>query len=188
MQINVIKIYTVITALLFAFSCNKNSGKPEISGVIKEHAVEISDASSIDRLIEKVGDKSLVLLGEASHGTSEFYIWRDKISRRLIEEKGFSFIVVEGDWSPCFEVNLYIKGIAHNDKTASEVLKKNFKRWPPWMWANSEVAKLVEWLRDYNSELPLDERVGFYGMDVYGQWVSIDRVKKYLQDSGIDTL
>src|SRR5438034_283159 len=93
----------------------------------------------LDPLLDRIGDTRYVLLGEASHGTAEFYNWRRTISQRLICEKGFSFIAVEGDWPDCYRVNRYVKGIAGGEGSAREVLHA-FSRWPTWMWANEEVV------------------------------------------------
>ena len=101
----------------------------------------------------RIGDARFVLLGEASHGTSEFYTWRAELSKRLIEESGFSFIAVEGDWPDCYRVNRYVKGMADCGASAEEVLHA-FERWPTWMWANREVVELVEWLRRHNERWP----------------------------------
>jgi erythromycin esterase len=133
----------------------------------------------LDPLLQQIGDARVVLLGEASHGTSEFYTWRTEISKRLIREKGFHFIAVEGDWPDCFEVNNFIKGQGPANSTAMEVLQ-TFNRWPTWMWGNWEVAALVEWLRDHNAGLPEAVQVGFYGLDVYSLWDSLQEILTYL--------
>jgi erythromycin esterase len=121
-----------------------------------------------------------VLLGEASHGTSEFYTWRREITKRLIREKEFSFIAVEGDWPDCYNVNRYVKAMPDSGRSAYDVFH-SFNRWPTWMWANREIVALVEWLRKYNEKLPEDKKVGFYGLDVYSLWESMESVIKYLQ-------
>ena len=100
----------------------------------------------LDPLLDSIGDARFVLLGEASHGTSEFYTWRTEISKRLIEERGFSFIAVEGDWPDCYRVNRYVKAMRTSGQSAEEVLHA-FERWPTWMWANREIVELAEWLR-----------------------------------------
>src|ERR1039458_4667593 len=88
--------------------------------------------SDIDALINRIGDARIVMLGEASHGTHEYYLWRSRISKRLIEEKGFSFIAVEGDWPDCYKLNRYIKGYADAGNSAKEILS-SFNRWPTWI-------------------------------------------------------
>jgi erythromycin esterase len=137
-----------------------------------------SDAE-LDEVMERIGDARVVLLGEASHGTSEFYGWRDRLSRRLIEERGFSFVAVEGDWPDCYLVNRYVKGLPAGADTARGVLHA-FSRWPTWMWANEEVVEAVEWLRAFNDRRPPERRVGFYGLDVYSLWDSMQVVTRYL--------
>jgi len=131
-------------------------------------------------LLDRIGDARCVLLGEASHGTSEYYAWRARVSERLIRDKGFSFIAVEGDWPDCYEINRYVKGYRDSARSAREALYA-FERWPTWMWANEEVAELVEWLRRHNDGLPEGERVGFYGLDVYSLWDSLGEVIGYLE-------
>jgi erythromycin esterase-like protein len=134
----------------------------------------------LDRLLERIGDARFVLLGEASHGTSEYYEWRAEISRRLIREKGFSFLAVEGDWPDCYRLNRYIKRLPDSGQSARAVLR-TFERWPTWMWANEEIAALAEWLREHNGELAEDRRVGFYGLDVYSLWDSLYAILDYLR-------
>src|SRR5690242_4076052 len=119
---------------------------------VKDVSRPLGSAEDLDPLLEQIGDARFVLLGEASHGTSEFYTWRAELSRRLIREKGFSFIAVEGDWPDCYRVNRYIKGYSDAGRSAEEVLHA-FERWPTWMWANREIVALTEWLRDHNRGL-----------------------------------
>lgn len=102
-----------------------------------------------------------------------------ELSRRLIEEKGFSFIAVEGDWPDCYRVNRYIKNYRNSGENAHEVLH-DFQRWPTWMWANREVVELAEWLRSYNDQQRDNEKVGFFGLDVYSLWDSLYHVLGYL--------
>ena len=94
-------------------------------------------------LVREASDAKYVLLGEASHGTSEYYTIRSDLTKQLIQEHGFSFVAVEGDWPACYEVNRYIKGMAPEYSSAEEMLKKAFNRWPTWMWANQ---KSLNWL------------------------------------------
>ena len=127
----------------------------------------------LDVLLNQIGDSRYVLLGEASHGTAEFYTWRAAITQRLIQEKGFNLIAVEGDWPAAYEVNRYIRG-EQNAPNATAVLQ-SFQRWPTWMWANQEIADLTEWLRQYNQGQPTN-KVGFYGLDVYSIWESLEAI------------
>jgi erythromycin esterase-like protein len=135
--------------------------------------------ADLDPLLERIGDVRYVLLGEASHGTHEYYTWRDALSRRLVEEKGFSFIAVEGDWSDCYRVNRYVKAYPDSGDSARDVLRA-FERWPTWMWANEEVAGMAEWRRR-NDGRPEREKVGFYGLDVYSLWDSLYQVMGYVR-------
>lgn len=148
---------------------------------IGDNALPLDGPAHLDPLISLIGSARFVLLGEATHGTSEFYRWRTEISRRLITEKGFSFIAVEGDWPDCARVNRYVKGGEGN--SAEDVLHA-FARWPTWMWANREVVELVRWLRAHNERSLDDRKVGFYGLDVYSLWESMEAVIRYLE--GVD--
>lgn len=146
----------------------------------------LNSASDLDPLLERIGDSKYVLLGEASHGTHEYYTWRAQISRRLIEEKGFSFIAVEGDWPDCYKINQWIKGVANQDKEIKDVLSE-FNRWPTWMWANWEIAAFASWLKKHNTGLAEDKKVGFYGLDVYSLWESLDIMVDYLEKEDPET-
>lgn len=146
----------------------------------------LHDTADLDPLLERIGDARYVLLGEASHGTHEYYLWRARISQRLIREKGFRLIAVEGDWPDCYRVNQYIQG-ERSESSAAEVLEQ-FARWPTWMWANWEIAALAEWLRGHNAARPADERVGFYGLDVYSLWESLYAIIGYLKQHHPDAV
>ncbi len=142
---------------------------------------------SLDPLMERIGDARIVLLGEASHGTHEYYVWRSRISQRLIREKGFNIIGVEGDWPDCYRINRYIRNYDNSGIKAVDVLKK-FNRWPTWMWANWEVSALMEWLKNHNGDLPYKQQVGFYGLDVYSLWESLEAILDYLRENDPDAL
>lgn len=139
----------------------------------------LTDTTSLGPLIDDIGERPVVMLGEASHGTHEYYTWRTAISKTLITEKGFNFIAVEGDWPDCYLINRYVKGYPD---AGSDIVKllKGFDRWPTWMWANWEIAALAEWLRDHNRSLPVEKKVGFYGLDVYSLWDSMKAMTDYL--------
>jgi erythromycin esterase len=132
----------------------------------------------LDPLMEQIGTARFVLLGEASHGTSEYYQWRARLSSRLISEKGFNFVAVEGDWPDCYRINRYVKGYPDAGKTAREVLHA-FKRWPTWMWANWEIAAFAEWMHKFNKNR--SNKAGFYGLDVYSLWESMESILNYLE-------
>jgi erythromycin esterase len=141
---------------------------------------KLSISKDLDHLINNIGDRSVVMLGEASHGTHEYYTWRTAITKRLIQEKHFNFIGVEGDWPDCYKIKRYIKGYNDAGENIREVLQ-TFDRWPTWMWANWEIAALAEWLREYNKHLPMEQRIGFYGLDVYSLWDSMREMVTYLE-------
>ncbi|MGB3783732.1 MAG: erythromycin esterase family protein, partial [Priestia megaterium] len=150
---------------------------------IKKHSMPFADVDDLLPLINTASRAQYVLLGEASHGTSEFYEIRAAITKELIQHHDFSFIAVEGDWPSCFEVNRYIKGYTTQYANAEDVLR-SFSRWPSWMWANQEINDLIEWLRDYNNNLPAHQpKVGFYGLDVYSLWESMEAIIEYLENN-----
>jgi len=132
-----------------------------------------------DPLLARVGDARLVLIGEASHGTHEFYRIRAEITKRLIREKGFGSVAVEADWPDAYRVNRYVRGRA-GDADAVEALG-GFQRFPQWMWRNADVLDFVGWLRAHNDECPEAARVGFYGLDLYALHASIGAVLDYLR-------
>lgn len=140
----------------------------------------LNNSKDLDQLLDDISDRSIVMLGEASHGTHEFYTWRAAISRRLIEEKGFKFIAVEGDWPDCYAINRFVKGYKDAGEDIENVLKK-FDRWPTWMWGNWEVAGLAEWMKEHNAPLSIEKKVGFYGLDVYSLWDSMKAMMHYLE-------
>jgi len=159
----------------------------QLASEVNATSYKLEDVDDLTPLIDQIGDARYVLLGEASHGTSEFYRWRAYLSRRLIREKGFSFIAVEGDWPDCYKVNRYIKGYPQSGADAHSLLH-TFSRWPTWMWANWEVVALTEWLRKENEGLPPSERVGFYGLDVYSLHESMGVLGEYIEKNRPDAL
>ena len=133
-----------------------------------------------DPLLEMVGDARVVLLGEATHGTHEFYDARARITQRLVREKGFTAVAVEADWPDAYRVNRYVRGMG-TDRTAAAALS-GLQRFPTWMWRNADVLRLVEWMREHNRSLPAGApRAGFYGLDVYSLHPSIEEVTGYLE-------
>jgi erythromycin esterase-like protein len=154
-------------------------GAAGLTDAVRALARPLRTPRDLDPLMERIGAARFVLLGEASHGTAEYYTWRADLSRRLILEKGFSFLAVEGDWPDCYRVNRYVKGLPDSGASVREVLHA-FTRWPTWMWANEEVVELVEWLRRHNEGLPGGQKVGFYGLDVYSLWDSLYAILTYL--------
>ncbi|MGZ6671253.1 MAG: erythromycin esterase family protein, partial [Solirubrobacteraceae bacterium] len=137
--------------------------------------------SDYDALIDRAATCRFVLLGEASHGTHEFYRERVEITKRLIAEQGFTAVAVEADWPDTYRVNRYVRG-AGDDSNAEEALSE-FRRFPTWMWRNTVVAEFVEWLRAWNDALPEGaQKVGFYGLDLYSLHTSMEAVVSYLDE------
>ncbi len=137
------------------------------------------DARDYDPLLKRIGEARFALIGEASHGTHEFYRERAEITKRLIKEKGFAAIAVEADWPDAYRVNRFVRGLG-KDVDAVEALS-DFRRFPAWMWRNTEVVEFLEWLRAHNDGLPSSARkVGFYGLDLYSLHASMKAVQRYL--------
>lgn len=152
----------------------------EAVSAIKQWSYPLNSKADLGPLMERIGDARIVMLGEASHGTHEYYMWRAYISKRLIEEKGFNFIAVEGDWPECYRLNRFIKGYDLDNKSAFKVLE-GFNRWPTWMWANWEIVALADWMQRHNTGLPANRKAGFYGLDVYSLWESMENIMQYLK-------
>jgi erythromycin esterase-like protein len=138
-------------------------------------------ARDYDPLLERAGRRRFVLLGEASHGTHEFYRERAEITKRLIAEHGFTAVAVEADWPDACRVNLFVRG-ASDDMMPEEALA-DFRRFPAWMWRNADVVEFVAWLRRWNDALPPQApKVGFYGLDLYSLHTSMEAVVAYLDE------
>jgi protein-L-isoaspartate(D-aspartate) O-methyltransferase len=138
------------------------------------------ETADLDPLIERIGDARLVLIGEASHGTSDFYRMRARITRELVEKRGFDFVAAEADWPDAAEIDAYVR---HHPEDRPG--RKPFQRFPTWMWANTDVMAFVHWLRDFNETIRDAEpgrMVGFHGLDLYSMHASIDAVLRYLDD------
>lgn len=154
----------------------------ELESLISSSAARLTGSpSDYDALLDLVGDCRFVLLGEASHGTHEFYLERANITRRLIMEKGFHAVAVEADWPDAFRVNRFARGKG-DDSTATDALS-DFQRFPAWMWRNTEVRDFIAWLRDHNAVQPSTARTGFYGLDLYSLFTSIEAVLGYLDET-----
>jgi erythromycin esterase-like protein len=150
-----------------------------VNSVRQEAQPLTGKAEDYSPLLDMIGDSPIVLLGEASHGTHEFYRARADITRRLIQEKGFNAVVVEADWPDAYRVNCYVQGVS-DDSTSVEVLV-DFKRFPAWMWRNADVLDFVGWLHSYNARSgSVKPKVGFYGLDLYSLYTSIEMVLRYL--------
>lgn len=135
-------------------------------------------ANDYDALLALAADRDFVLLGEATHGTEEFYRMRAQITERLIAECGFDAVAVEGDWPDCWRLNRFVQGQGGDD---AEAAFGDFDRFPRWMWRNREVLTFVRWLRGWNTGRELAKRAGFYGLDLYSLYRSADAVVAYLE-------
>lgn len=150
-----------------------------VLAAIRDAAVVLGDSPhDYDPLLRMVGERSFVLLGEATHGTHEFYAMRAQITRRLVEELGFEAVVVEADWPDAYRLNCYVHGTG--DASIDEAFG-DFQRFPTWMWRNQDVRAFIKWLHAYNMPIPASSRVGFHGMDLYSLYRSAEAVIDYLE-------
>ena len=159
----------------------EHRGLKALEGVLT-HAISrasekfpLIDSVDLEPMLQRIGDARIVLLGEATHGTSEFYRMRERISRELIERKGFSFVAIEGDWPDAARIDHYVR---HKEYPPSEWMA--FARFPTWMWRNREMREFVDWLRVYNADVEPGKRVAFHGLDLYSLYNSIRSVLEYL--------
>lgn len=152
----------------------------DVINAIRPTTRELTGAhSDYDSLLALIGDAHFVLLGEASHGTHEFYRQRAEITQRLIAKKGFNAVAVEADWPDAYRINRFVRNLSE-DAEAVEALG-DFKRFPTWMWRNADVLDFIGWLREFNDRIPSNDRkVGFYGVDLYSLFTSIEQVIQYL--------
>lgn len=134
-----------------------------------------NEDACLHELLERADSATIVLLGEATHGTSEFYRMRDRITRALIEEHGFDLVAVEADWPDAARIDHFVRALRR-----PPAQWQAFARFPAWMWRNEEVRAFVHWLRAHNQGLPPERRVGFHGLDLYSMYTSIAQVLQYL--------
>ncbi|WP_328470356.1 erythromycin esterase family protein [Actinoplanes sp. NBC_00393] len=138
----------------------------------------LRDPGDLEILLDRAAGARVVMIGEATHGTHEFYEWRAALTRRLIAERGFSFVAVEGDWPDCRRVDDAVRG--GSDPRDALV---RYDRWPTWMWANEETVDFTRWLHDHNAKRPADDRAGFHGLDVYSLWQSMREILTWLREN-----
>jgi protein-L-isoaspartate(D-aspartate) O-methyltransferase len=148
-----------------------------LAHLIRENAEPLAtiDGGAFDALLDRIGDARVVLLGEATHGTSEFYRTRAELTKRLVRDKGFRIVAIEADWPDAAAVNRYVQSLRNGHAVAGEA----FLRFPRWMWRNDETLAFVEWLRGLNTER-VEDRVGFFGLDLYSLFTSIRAILDYL--------
>jgi protein-L-isoaspartate(D-aspartate) O-methyltransferase len=155
----------------------RHSRGPDLPQLITNaaEALPVCEDPSFGRVFARFAERRVVLLGEATHGTAEFYSARAAISRHLVEHHGFTILAVEADWPDAAAIDRYVRHLPRQG-----TLDRPFQRFPAWMWRNAEVLDLVEWMRNYNSGQALQARVGFYGLDMYNMSGSIAAVLSYL--------
>jgi erythromycin esterase-like protein len=151
--------------------------------ILPAHSVVASKAKPLedgyDELLGSIGDAQIVLIGEASHGTHEFYSIRERLTRRLIAEKGFGIVALEADWPDALRVNRYVGG--RSDDTSANQALGGFRRFPTWMWRNTVMEEFVEWMRSWNSGREGRDIARIFGMDLYSMHTSMDAVLAYLR-------
>jgi erythromycin esterase len=166
----------LVFLLLVAVACQNDEFKASRATArneaLKNSIEPLANAEDLTPLLNEIGESRFVLLGASSHGTSEFYRWRLELTRRLIAEKGFSIIAVEGEWPSMYLFNHYINATSDTLSSAAEALTA--APWPHWLWLNREISEFGEWLRNHNYAQP--EKVQLYGIDIYSLWTSLDEL------------
>jgi len=147
--------------------------------VVRRHAEVLDPSRGVGQILDRIGDATLVLIGEATHGTQEFYRTRAHLTPALVSSRGFNIVAVEADWPDAFRANRWVRG--HGTDADADAALGHFVRFPRWMWRNREVVHFLDWLRAHNARQPVDRQAGFYGLDLYSLHRSIDAVLAYLQ-------
>src|SRR3954464_10686900 len=158
--------------------------QPNVLDILRRHALPLgaadgSNPRDVDAIVDRIGRGRIVLLGEASHGTHEFYALRAAVTRRLIETRGFRAVTIEGDWPDTRRVDRFVRGRGDDPDAAAALA--GFRRFPQWMWRNTVMRDFVRWLRRWNDVHEPDVRCGIYGMDLYSLHAPIDSVLHYLE-------
>ncbi|MDO9182419.1 MAG: erythromycin esterase family protein, partial [Bacteriovorax sp.] len=146
--------------------------KESILEEIEENSLPFNNVAELDSWIKQISKNKIIMLGEATHGTKEFYSLRREISKKLMQNYGYNFIAVEGDWPDCYKLNDYIQNTESHDP--KEFVKKQFHRWPTWMWSNEEIPPLINWMKKM-------QKGAFYGLDVYSLFESLEEIKKHIE-------
>ncbi|CAF3399796.1 unnamed protein product [Rotaria sp. Silwood1] len=157
---------------------------PKVLQLIQEYAQRLrpNTLTDYDPILSAISDAQVVMIGEASHGSHEFYFHRAEITKRLIQEKGFTIVACEADWPPAYRVNRWVKGISLSTIEDADDALKDFTRFPSWMWRNNVVVDFITWLRKYNDQLDEQKKkAGFFGIDLYSLQSSREEVIKYLE-------
>jgi len=156
-------------------------GTVELPGELQEALLPLESAADLDPLVERALGRALVLIGEATHGTREFYAWRATLTRRLIEEGGVSFVALEADWVPVSALDRYVRARPGAAVSAREALEA-FRSWPRWTWVNPETEAFVEWLREVNDARRPEDRVALHGLDLNDPWGAAEALMTALQE------
>jgi len=183
LQVNAInsgfmKKYSFILLFLFAWQWQVSAQTAE--EILFEKAIPFDNRYDLTAIADWITDERLVLMGEASHGTSEFYTKRAILSKHLVANKGFNFVAVEGDWSSFSRINEYVKHKEGGPQTIEEAMDA-LDRWPLWMWRNQEFKALVQWLHDFNADREPSQRAGLYGIDVYNNFSAMEDVEEWVR-------
>jgi len=159
-----------------------DNGNGELAAALRQVVRPLHGSwDDFDPLLQLIGDARFVLIGEASHGTHDFYRVRAELTKRLIAERGFQAVAVEGDWPDAYRVNRWVRG--RSTETDAIDALADFRRFPAWMWRNADVLDFIGWLREHNQRIgDDDDRVGFYGLDLYSLHASIQQVLTYLDE------
>jgi erythromycin esterase-like protein len=179
-----------LLSLLLLFLAWPTAAQPSASRgalvtALEQLSIPLHDSGDLDPLVRAIGDAPWVLLGESSHGTHEFYTWRDLLSRRLVAERGFDLIAIEASWSDLLPLDRYVRHAAGAPDSARAALER-VRTWPRWVLANEEMVRLGEWLREFNRDRPPQLRVGIHGIDVHGIWDSIRALRQFARRFGPD--
>lgn len=185
MPLKTIKVYILFISGCVFFSCH-NIKEAIGNSLIRTTSLpyySYTNDTDLDVLVNDIGSRRIVLLGESSHGTAEFYTWRAALTNKLIKDKGFNLIAVEGDWTNIYKLNHYINDTDVDSSKLAEILKSN-RRWPEWLWANREFASFVQWLKQYKQQYaPASTRFGVYGLDVFAFADALNALIPLLPDS-----
>jgi erythromycin esterase len=168
---NIIRIF-IFLGLLFSCSTGRRNNSTVLSSSVIPDTIlyyQLENEKDLHVLINAIGNAKVVLLGESTHGTHEYYTWRTAITKKLIQEKGFDFMAIEGDWTDAYKINGFIKERLHDSSEVVEALKL-FDRWPTSMWGNYEMVDLLQWINGYNQFRTAADKISFYGLDLYSFW------------------
>ena len=163
-----------ILFLFLLFSCHAiHNGRTTPAPTMTENSADtiryypLENEDDLEVLLNEIGNAKIVLLGESTHGTHEYYAWRAAITKKLIKEKGFDLVAIEGDWDDSYKINQFIRGPLHDSAEVINVLKQ-YDRWPSSMWGNYEMVPIIQWMNAYNQNRL--GKIGFYGLDLYSFW------------------